>query len=146
VYSDNCDLRPTSQFSLLNLIPSCLRLVHMCFSHVIRRSRCIPKYFTSSHCFSWRLFSETGGHVFLRVVKVTWTDLPSLTLILHFFIQDCILLRVVCRRFEATVGSWWGDRIAVSSAYVVVVTYGCVLSENWFFGRINEVEHEIPEY
>jgi hypothetical protein len=73
--SDICDFRPTMQYSLRSLSYSCFLFVDMCLRQVSFRSRCIPRYFTSSGCVNCLLFSWTGGHVFFFKEKVTWTDL-----------------------------------------------------------------------
>jgi len=70
---DSCDLLPGShlvQYILLSWIPSCFRLVNMCFLQFSLRSRCSPKYLASSAWGILKPFKITGGHIFLRKLPV----------------------------------------------------------------------------
>jgi hypothetical protein len=78
------DLRPSNQYILVRVIPSCFRFAKMCLGQVGLLSRRSPRYLTSSSWGSYTLFIWTGGHVSLRVVNVTWIDLDSSASILHF--------------------------------------------------------------
>jgi hypothetical protein len=64
------------------------------------------------------------GHISLRVVNVTWIDLDSLALILHFLNQFWTASRSVCSFSEAMAGSLFMATTAVSSATVAVVDSG----------------------
>jgi hypothetical protein len=101
--SDNCNFRPMIQYSLRSLRSSCFLSVYMCLRQVGFRSRCVPRYFTSSGWVNC-LFSWTGGHVFFFKLKVTWIDFVSFTLIRHFFSHSWILFKLVCSLRVAIAG------------------------------------------
>jgi hypothetical protein len=67
------------------------------------------------------LFIQTIGHVPLRLVNVTWTDLRALACIRHFWSQFWIARRWVWSFWEATAGLLSVVRTAVSSANVAMV-------------------------
>jgi len=113
---NSCDLLPSSQYILLSWIPSYFCLVVMCFLQFSLWSRCNPKYLASSAWGTFRLFKITGGHISVRVVNVTCTDVASLTLILHFFSHFCIHKRPSRKRWDISIWFSWVARIAVSSA------------------------------
>jgi len=119
--SDSCDFRPMIQYSLRSLRSSCFLFADMCLCEVSFRSKCIPRYFTSSGWVSWLLLSWTGGHVFFFKVKVTWTYFGSFTFINHFFNHSWILFKLVCSLCVAIAGSSCVVRTAVSSAKTAVV-------------------------
>jgi hypothetical protein len=81
---ESFDFRPSNQYILVRLIPSCFRFAKMCLCQVSLLSLCRPRYLISSSWGSCALFIWSGGLVSLRVVNVTWTDLDPLALILHF--------------------------------------------------------------
>jgi hypothetical protein len=80
---EGVDFRPSNQYILVRVVPSCFRFAKMCLCQVSLLLSCSPRYLTSSWG-SCTLFIWTGGHVSLRVVNVTWIDLDSLAFILHF--------------------------------------------------------------
>jgi hypothetical protein len=55
------------------------------------------------------------------VVNVTWTDLDSLALILHFFNYFCIASWMVCNFCEVMPGPFFMGNTAVSLANIAVV-------------------------
>jgi hypothetical protein len=67
------------------------------------------------------LYMWTSGQVSLYVVDLTWTNLDSLTFILHVFIHFCIAFRLVSSFCEAMPGSLYVGNTAVSLANVAVV-------------------------
>jgi hypothetical protein len=87
-------------------------------------SRCSSRYLTWSSQGSCILFIWTGGHVPLRVVNVTWTDLRELACIRHFWSKIWIARRWVWSFWEATEGSLSVAKTAVSSAKVAIVVVG----------------------
>jgi len=107
---DNLSLEehmPGCRCILLSWIPSCFRLVNMCFLQFNLRSKCGPKYLASLAWGIFKLFKVTSGHVSLRVVNVTCTDFASLTLILHFFhfFHFWTYKRLSCKRRDASIWS-----------------------------------------
>jgi hypothetical protein len=119
--SDSCDFRLMIQYSLRSLRSSCFFFVNMCLCQISFRSRCIPRYFTSSGWVSCLLFVWTGVHVFFFKVKVTWADFVSFTFISHFFNHSWILFRLVCIMCVTIVGSSCVVSTTVSSAKLAVV-------------------------
>jgi hypothetical protein len=85
-------------------------------------SRWSPRYLTWSAQGSCTLFLWTGGHIPVRVVNVTWTDLSALVCMRHLWSQVWIALRWLWSFREAMAGSLSDARIAVSSAKVAVVS------------------------
>jgi len=83
--SDTCDFRPRIQYSFCSWRSSCFLFVVICLRQVSLRSRCMPKYFTSSGWTGYILFNWTDGHGDCLRVKVTWVDFVSLAFIHHFF-------------------------------------------------------------
>jgi hypothetical protein len=67
---ESFDLRPSNQYILERVIPSCFRFAKKCLWQVSFLSRCSPRYLASSSWESCTLFIWTGGHVSLRVVNV----------------------------------------------------------------------------
>lgn len=67
------------------------------------------------------LLSFTSGQFRCPKVKVRWTDLFSLTLILHFFSQPAVLFRHFCSNKEVIKGSSCKIMTVVSSANVPIV-------------------------
>jgi hypothetical protein len=59
---ESLDFRPSNQYILVRVIPSCFRFAKMCLCQVSLLSRCSPRYFTSSFWGSCSLFIWTGGH------------------------------------------------------------------------------------
>jgi hypothetical protein len=91
---ESFDLRPSNQYILVWVIPSCFRFAKMCLCQVSLLSSCSPRYLISS---SWGVAHYLygpwgGGHVSLRVVNVTWIDLDPLA-----FIEECIKTEAPCR-------------------------------------------------
>jgi hypothetical protein len=70
------------------------------------------------------LFIWIGGHICLRVVNVTWTELEPLAFILHLCNQFWIVARFVCSFSEAMAVSLSVASTAISSAKVAVVESG----------------------
>jgi hypothetical protein len=93
---ESFDLRPSNQYILVRVIPSCFHFAKMCLCQVSLLSRCSPRYLTSSSWESCTLFIWTGGHISLHVVNVMWIDLNSLALILHVLNLSWIESRSVC--------------------------------------------------
>jgi hypothetical protein len=113
---DSCDLRPRIQYSFRSCRSRCFLLVVICLRQVSRRSRCMPKYLTSSGWTRYVLFSWTGGHEGRLMVKVTWVAFVSLAFIRHI----CMSNRAVCSLCVAISGLAWTARTAVSSVKVAV--------------------------
>jgi hypothetical protein len=97
--------RPSNQYILVRVIPSCFRFAKKCLCQPSLLSRRSPRYLTSSSWGNCPLFIWTGGHVSLLVVNVTWIDLNSLAFIHHFLNQSWIASRSVCSFCEAMAGS-----------------------------------------
>jgi hypothetical protein len=73
---ESFDLRPSNQYILVRVIPSCFRFAKMCLCQVSRLSWCSPRYLTLLGVVADCLYGPGGGgHVSLRVVNVTWIDL-----------------------------------------------------------------------
>jgi hypothetical protein len=74
---ESFDFRPSNQYILMMVIPSCLRFATICLYQVSLLSRCSLRYLTSSSWGSCTLFIWTGGggQVSFRVVNITWIDL-----------------------------------------------------------------------
>jgi hypothetical protein len=82
---ESFDFRPSNQYILVRVSPSCFRFAKMCLCQVSFLSRCSQRYLTSSSWGSCTLFIIwTRGHVSLHVVNVMCIDLGSLAFILHF--------------------------------------------------------------
>jgi hypothetical protein len=78
--------RPSNQYILVRVIPSCFRFAKMCLSLcVCLLSSCSARYLTSSFWEELHTVYMGRGHVSLRVVNVTWIDLDSMAFILHFY-------------------------------------------------------------
>jgi hypothetical protein len=60
------DLRPSNQYSLVRVIPSCFHFAKMCLCQVSLLSRCSPRYLTSSwgSCTLFIWTGEGGGQRF----------------------------------------------------------------------------------
>jgi len=101
----------------------------MCLLQFSLRSRCSPKYLALSAWGILTPFKITGGHAFLRVVKVTCTDFAPLILILHFFSH--IWNRLFCKRWDASTWSLWAVRCSKSgdpkNARILQVSYSRLL-------------------
>jgi hypothetical protein len=91
-------------------MPSCFRLAKMWLRQVSLRSRCSPRYLTSSAWGSSTLFIWTGGQVSLRVVKVIWVDLVPLAFMRHVFSHFWI-----ARSWPIARGFIWRDLLDRSS-------------------------------
>jgi len=124
--SDSCNFRPMIQYSLRILRSSCFPFEDMCLRQVSFRSRCIPRYFTSSGWVICLLFSWTGGHLFFFKVKVTWTDFVSFTFKCYFFSHSWILFILFRSLCVIIAGSSCVVRTAVSSAKIAVVLQAVV--------------------
>ena len=83
-YNDSCDFRPRIQYSFRSWGSSCFLFVVICLRQFSQRTRCLPKYFTSSGWTRYVLFSWADGHGGRLRVKVTWVDFISLAFIRHF--------------------------------------------------------------
>jgi hypothetical protein len=123
---DSCYFRPRIQYSFRNCRSRCLLLVVMCLRQVSRRSRCSPRYLTSSGCTRETPFSWTGGHEDRLSVKVTWVDFISLAFMRHFLSQFCTAESAVWSLYAAISGVACEASTAVSSAKVAVVVSGVV--------------------
>jgi hypothetical protein len=121
---ESFNFRPSNQYILVRMIPSCFRFAKMCLCQVSLLTRCSPRYLTSSSWRSCTLFIWTVGHVSLRVVNVTWIDLDSLAFILHFLNLSWIASRSIYSFCEAMPGSLSTVTTAVPSAKVAVVDSG----------------------
>jgi hypothetical protein len=111
---DSRELRPSNQYILVRVRPSCVRSVKIWWCQVSFLSRWSPRYLTWSAQGSYTLFMWTGGHIPVRVVNVTWTDLSALACMRHLWSQVWIALRWVWSFREAMAGPLSDARIAVS--------------------------------
>jgi hypothetical protein len=66
---ESFDLRPSNQYILERVIPSCFRFVKMCLCQVSLLSRCSPRYLTSSRGSCTFFIWDRGGNASLRVVN-----------------------------------------------------------------------------
>jgi hypothetical protein len=139
---ESFDLRPSNQYILVRVIPSCFRFAKMCLCQVSLLSTCSPRYLTSSR-WSCTLFIWTGGRGSLRVVNGAWIDLYSLAFILHFLNQSCIASRSVCSFCEAVAGSLSMVTTAVSLAKAAVVDSGEV-DRSAAYSRYNICHRTLP--
>jgi hypothetical protein len=73
LFVESFDFRPSDQYSLVWVIPSCFPFAKMCLCQVSLLLRCSSRYLTSSSWGSCTLFIWTGRNVSLRVVNVTWS-------------------------------------------------------------------------
>jgi hypothetical protein len=135
------DSRPSNQYILVRVIPSCFRFAKMCLCQVRLLSRCSPRCLAP--CRSCTLFIWTGGHVYVRVVNVTWIDLDSLAFILNFINRFWIASRPVCSFCEAMAESLSVATIAVSSAKIAMVGSGEV-GRSVVFSRHNNGPWTLP--
>ena len=69
------------------------------------------------------LLNVKGGHMFLRVVNVTCTDLAWFTVICHRMYHSARELRWVCRCQVADTGSLLTDNTASSLANDAIVVF-----------------------
>jgi hypothetical protein len=120
---ESSDLRPSNQYILMRMVPSCLRFAKMCLCQVSLLSRYTPRCLTASSWGSCTLFIWSEGHVSLHVVNVMWIDLDLLAFILHFFNQFWVASRSVCSFCETMDGPLSMVTTAVSWAKVAVVDY-----------------------
>jgi hypothetical protein len=94
---ESFDLGPSNQYILVRGIPSCFRFAKMCLCQVSLLSEFISRYLTSSGSCTLIIWTGGwGGHISLRVVNVTWSDLDALAFILNFFKQFRIAATLVC--------------------------------------------------
>jgi hypothetical protein len=70
LFVETFDLRPSNQYILVRVIPSCFRLAKICLCQVSLMSCCSPRYLTSSWG-SCTLFIWAEGNVSLLVMNVT---------------------------------------------------------------------------
>ena len=124
LFRDSLAVRPSSQCICLNLMSSCLRFAWMCAFQVSRWSKWRSRYLTSVATGMGVLLNVNGGHVFLRVVNVTCTDLAWFTFILHRVYHFAREARWVCRWRVASTGSSLVDNTATSSANVATCKVG----------------------
>ena len=75
----NCDLRPMSQYICRILWFMWFFFAIIWGLHVNERSSMRPRYLTSCLTGNWIPYNVTCGQSIFRFVKVTWTDLVSLT-------------------------------------------------------------------
>jgi hypothetical protein len=111
---------------------SCVRFMCISLRQVSFLSSCSPRHLTYSFWGTCTLFIWTGGHVSVRVVKVTWTDLESLASILHF-LTSCRFQFLVCSLCEATTGSF---SVAGTAKFAVVVSG--VIGRSAVYNRYNK--------
>jgi len=110
------DFRPMSQCICLSFRLIWVFFLIMCGLQVSERSRVRPRYLTSDCIGSWALLIATGGHLIVRLVKVTWANLAPLTVTLQLQAKAILCQRPVgCReRWLWTVSSLrgiWGSRV-----------------------------------
>jgi hypothetical protein len=141
--TESFDLRPSNQYILVRVIPSCFRFTMMCLYQVSLRSICSPSYWTSSSWGSSMLNMWTGGQVSFRVVNVAWIDLDPLAFILHILNQFWASSRLVCSLCDAMVGSLSVASTAVSLAKVAVIDSG-ETGRSTVYSRYNNDHRTLP--
>jgi hypothetical protein len=120
---ESFDLRPSNQYILVRVSPSCFRFAKMRLYQVSFLSWFSPRYSISPSWESCTLFVWTGEQVSLVIVNVAWTDLDPLAFILQFLNRFYITSRLVCSFFEAMSGSL---SVATTAVPLANVDYGSV--------------------
>jgi hypothetical protein len=121
------DFRPSNQYILVKVIPSCFRFAKMCLCQVSLLSRCSPRYLISSFWGSFTVFIWTGGACLFSSSECYVDRLGFVSFHSPFLNQFWIACRLVCSFCEAMVGSLSMVTTAVSSAKVAVVDSGEVV-------------------